>query len=33
MDVTARNEATGVETSVVSSDAGAYSFPTLVIGS
>ncbi len=32
-DVTARNEATGVETSVVSSDSGAYYFPTLVIGS
>ena len=32
-DVTARNEATGVEISVVSSDSGAYYFPTLVIGS
>ncbi len=30
--VTARNEATGVETSVVSNDSGAYFFPTLVIG-
>ncbi len=32
-DVTARNEATGVETSIVSGDSGAYYFPTLVIGS
>ena len=30
--VTVRNEGTGVETSVVSNDSGAYFFPTLVIG-
>jgi hypothetical protein len=33
VDVRARNEATDVATSVVSSDSGAYSFPTLVVGS
>ena len=33
VDVTARNEATDVASSVVSSDSGTYSFPTLVIGS
>ena len=31
-EVTARNEATGVETSVTSNGSGAYFFPTLVIG-
>ena len=32
-EVTARNEATGVDTSVISNGSGAYFFPTLVIGS
>ena len=32
-EVTVRNQATGVETSVVSSNSGHYFFPTLVIGS
>ena len=32
-DLTARNAATGVETSVVSSDSGVYTFQSLVIGS
>ena len=31
-EVTARNEATGVETSVISNGSGAYFFPALVIG-